>query len=315
MNPPSASVRPPRSLTRLAWLSIAAAVVTIGLKLGAWYVTDSVGLLSDAAESVVNLVAAILALIALTWAERPPDEEHVYGHEKAEYLSAGAEGALIVVAAVTILVAAVDRLVHPAAIGSVGIGVAVAAVASAVNLAVGVVLLRAGRDHGSITLEADGRHLLTDVWTSAGVIVGIVAVAATGWERLDPVIALVVATNIVRTGVSLLHRSAGGLLDRALPPEVRAVVDRVLAEEQDAEVRFHAVRTRQAGRRAFVSLHVLVPGEWSVQRGHDRLERVEDRLRAAVPNVTVFTHLEPLEDPVSFADTRLDRQVPGTPPA
>src|SRR3954454_6347589 len=211
-------------LFRLLWLSIAAAVATISLKTVAWLLTGSVGLLSDAAESVVNLVAAIVALLALRWATKPADEDHAYGHAKAEYFSAGVEGALIFVAAISIAVAAVSRLIDPQAIDDVGVGLAVSAVASAINLAVGLVLLRAGRRHRSITLEADGRHLMTDVWTSAGVIIGVAAVAVTGWERLDPIVALLVAANIVITGVGLVRRSVGGLMDRALPePELETI--------------------------------------------------------------------------------------------
>lgn len=294
-------------LTRLIALSIAAAVLTIALKLTAWALTGSVGLLSDAAESVVNLVAALVAFVVVQWSTRPPDEEHAYGHEKADYLSAGIEGALILVAAATIGWAAIDRLLHPSEIESVGVGLAVSVVASLINLAVGRVLITSGRRLDSIVLEADGRHLMTDVWTSAGVVVAVAAVAITGWETLDPLIALVVAANIVYTGVRLVRRSTDGLLDRALTDRELETVTSVLDRFASEEVRFHALRSRRSGSRAFVSMHVLVPGEWSVQRGHDLVERVELDLRAALGNATIFTHLEPLEDPTSFADTGLDR--------
>jgi cation diffusion facilitator family transporter len=294
-------------LTRLIVLSIAAAVLTIALKTTAWALTGSVGLLSDAAESVVNLVAALVALVVVQFSTRPPDEEHAYGHEKADYLSAGVEGALILLAAATIGYTAIDRLLHPQEIESVGIGVAVSVGASLINLAVGIVLIRAGREHRSIVLEADGRHLITDVVTTAGVVVAIVAVAITGWETLDPLIALAVTANIVVTGMRLVRRSTDGLLDRALDAEELATVHEVLHTFDCEDVRFHALRTRRAGSRAFVSTHVLVPGDWSVQRGHDLAERVEQALRDALGNATVFTHLEPLEDPASFADTGLDR--------
>ena len=294
-------------LLRLLWLSIGAAVLTITLKTVAWLLTGSVGLLSDAAESVVNLAAAIVALGALRWAMKPADDEHLYGHAKAEYFSAGTEGALILIAAITICVTAVDRLIHPQALNDVGIGLAVSAVASLINLAAGMVLLRTGRAHRSITLEADGKHLITDVWTSAGVIVGVAAVAITGWERLDGLVALAVAANIVFTGVSLMRRSAGGLMDRALPEADRHAITDALAGFEARGLRFHAVRTRQAGQRAFVSTHVLVPGDWTVREGHDAAEEVEAAVRARIPHATVFTHVEPVEDPRSFDDTELDR--------
>jgi cation diffusion facilitator family transporter len=297
-------------LFRLLWLAVAAAVATIALKTAAWALTGSVGLLSDAAESVVNLVAALVALAALRWAISPADEEHAYGHTKAEYFSAGVEGALVFVAAVGIVITAANRLRHPAAIDHVGVGLAVSAAASAINLAVGMLLVRTGRAQRSITLEADGRHLMTDVWTSAGVIAGVAAVALTGWERLDPIIALAVAANIVWTGVGLMRRSIGGLMDRALSDEEQQHIRLALRPFELQGLRFHALRTRQAGRRAFVSVHVLVPRAWSVQRGHDELERVEQALRDQLPYATVFTHLEPLDDPRSYDDISLDRQEP-----
>jgi cation diffusion facilitator family transporter len=296
-----------RRLFRLLWLSLAAAVVTITLKLGAWALTGSVGLLSDAAESVVNLVAAAVALAALRWAVKPADEEHAYGHAKAEYFSAGVEGALILVAAIAIAVTAVDRLLDPRPLESVGAGLAVSAVASAINLSVGLALLRSGRRARSIVLEADGKHLITDVWTSLGVIAGVAGAALTGWDRLDPIIALAVAANILVAGGGLLRRSAGGLMDRALEEPDLDAIRGTLAEFERDGVRFHALRTRQAGSRRFVSLHVLVPGAWTVQQGHDLVERVEASLCERLPGASVFTHLEPAEDPRSFADTTLDR--------
>jgi len=295
-------------MIRLVRLSVLAALATIALKTTAWAVTGSVGLLSDAAESVVNLVAALVALFVVHWSTQPPDEDHAYGHEKAGYLSAGLEGALILIAAITIVAGSIDRLVDPTPIDSVAVGLAVSAVATAINLVMARALMSAGREYASITLEADGRHLLTDVWTSVGVGVGVVLVVVTGWERLDPLIALLVAANILVTGVSLLRRSTEGLMDKALEPGERALVDAVLAEHRCDEVEFHALRTRRAGPRAFVSVHVLVPGSWSVQTGHDLIERIEAQLRAALGGATVvFTHLEPIEDPVSFADRYLDR--------
>ena len=296
-----------RRLFRLLWLSIAAAVATITLKLTAWALTGSVGLLSDAAESVVNLVAALVAMAALRWAVKPADEDHAYGHAKAEYFSAGVEGALILVAAVAIAVAAVGRLLHPQPLESVGIGLLVTAVATVINLVVGLTLLRAGRRARSIVLEADGKHLITDVWTSVGVIIGVAGVVITGWERLDPIVALAVAANILVAGGGLLRRSAGGLMDRALEEPDLEAIQEVLAEFERDGVRFHALRTRQAGSRRFISVHVLVPGAWTVQRGHDLVEHVEGSLCTRLPGASVFTHLEPAEDPRSFADTTLDR--------
>ena len=294
-------------LFRLLWLSIAAAVATITLKLTAWALTGSVGLLSDAAESVVNLVAAVVAMAALRWSVKPADEDHAYGHAKAEYFSAGVEGALILIAAAGIAITAVGRLLHPQPLESVGIGLAVSAIASVINLGVGLLLLRTGRRERSIVLEADGKHLLTDVWTSVGVIIGVAGVALTGWDRLDPIVALAVAANILVAGGGLLRRSASGLMDRALEePDLEAIQD-VLGEFERDGVRFHALRTRQAGSRRFVSVHVLVPGAWTVQQGHDLVEQVEARLCKRLPGASVFTHLEPAEDPRSFADTSLDR--------
>ena len=296
-----------RVLYRYAYLAVVAALATIALKTLAWQLTDSAGLLSDALESVVNLVAALLAVVVLRWSAKPPDDEHTYGHAKAEYVSAGAEGAMIIIAAGSIAWIAVERLITPIALDQVGIGLAISTGASLINLGVGLALLRAGRRHRSLTLESDGRHLLTDVWTSIGVIAGVAAVALTGWERLDPIIALAVAVNIVITGVGLVRRFTGGLMDRALPDSERAAIQRALDDFDGDSVGFHALRTRQAGRRSFASVHVLVPGGWTVQRGHDLLERVEATLREVVPGLVVFTHLEPIEDPASQADADLDR--------
>lgn len=282
----------------------------MGLKTSAWLLTGSVGFLSDAAESVVNLVAAVVALGVLRLAAQPPDREHEYGHEKAEYFAAGVEGALILLAAGSIAWAAIARLRDPQHLESVGVGIGVSVAAAVINLAVALVLVREGRRHRSITLEADGRHLLTDVWTSVGVVVGVTAVSVSGWEPLDPIVALIVAVNIVATGAVLLHRSTGGLMDRALPAADRVEIDAVLDRNREGGVEYHAIRTRQAGRRSFVSLHVLVPGAWTVQRGHDFLEHLEEDLRAVVPHASVFTHLEPVEDPASFEDTSLDRWSP-----
>lgn len=295
-------------LIRVISIAIAVSLLTISLKTGAWLLTGSVGLLSDAIESVVNLVAAVFGLGVILWSTRPPDEDHAYGHEKADYVSAGFEGALILLAAFTIAYAAIDRLIHPAGLSEVGVGLAISVVATLINLGAATLLIRTGREEESMTLVADGRHLMTDVWTTAGVVVGVGLVWLTGWQTLDPIIALLVAGNIVRTGVSLVRGSMSGLMDKALPPAEIAAVNAVLARYEDSgKVEFHALRTRKAGRRSFITVHVLVPGEWSVQAGHDFAERVEEDLRLTAEPATVFTHLEPVEDPVSFEDTELDR--------
>src|SRR5512139_272181 len=298
------------SLTRFAWLSIAAAILTITLKTIAYLLTGSVGLLSDALESFVNLVGALMALAMLTIAARPADGDHAYGHTKAEYFSSGVEGTLILIAAVSIAVAAIRRLLEPQPLEQVGVGLAVSVAASLVNLVVALVLLRVGREQHSITLESNAQHLLTDVWTSAGVIVGVAAVALTGLLRLDPFVALLVAANIVWTGTRIVRRSILGLMDVSLPPAELTAVKAVLDSHLSDGIEYHALRTRQSGARRFVSLHVLVPGGWTVHRGHELLENIEARIRTAVPNVTVFTHLESLDDPTSWEDQHLDRSEP-----
>jgi len=295
------------SLKRYAYLSIAAALSTILLKGAAWWLTGSVGLLSDALESFVNLAGALMALAMLSLAEAPADDTHAHGHGKAEYFSSAFEGFLILVAAASIGYAAVDRLLHPQAIESVGIGLGVSVVASLINLVTARTLMKVGRKHNSITLEADAHHLLTDVWTSVGVIIGVGLVWLTGWLWLDPVIALLVAANIVWTGWQLLHRSASGLMDESISEEQIKAIEAVLEDYRRQGLDFHALRTRQAGMRAFVTLHVLVPGAWTVQQGHDWLERIEADIMHAVPRAHVTTHLEPLEDPASLFDQTLDR--------
>ncbi len=297
------------NLSRYAWLSIAAAVITIALKMAAYLYTGSVGLLSDALESVINLVAAVIALIIIRIAAAPPDEDHEFGHDKAEYFASGIEGTLIFFAALGIVYTAVPRLFAPQPLESVGFGLIISLAATLINLFVGIVLIRIGKQHHSIVLEADGRHLMTDVWTSIGVVAAIVVVSLTGWIILDPLIALVVALNIVWTGYQLIHRSALGLMDTAIAPEVceeiRAVLDGYV-EKQGID--YHALRTRQSGAKKFISVHILVPDEWTVQKGHDLTEEIEMAIIQAVPESTVFTHLEPLEDPLSFEDLELFRR-------
>jgi cation diffusion facilitator family transporter len=290
-----------------AALSIAAALVTIALKAAAYRLTGSVGLLSDAAESLVNLVAALVAFWALSVAARPPDEEHAFGHTKAEYFASGAEGAMILAAAAAIAVTAGKRLMNPEPLEQVWLGLGISVVAAAVNGAVALVLLSAGRRLRSITLRADARHLFTDVWSSAGVVVGVALVQATGWLRLDPIVALAAAANIVWSGWRLIRETGLGLMDTALPAEDCRAIAETLAPFQKTGVVIHALATRAAGARRFVSMHVLVPGAWSVQQGHDLCERIEASVRDALPQTTVFTHIEPREDPVSWDDRSLDR--------
>lgn len=299
----------PASLKRYAWLSIAAALATILLKLGAWWLTGSVGLLSDAIESFVNLAGAMMALAMISLAATPADAGHPHGHGKAEYFSSAFEAFLIMVAAVYIAYAAVDRLFDPHALESVGIGLAISVLASIINYATARVLMAAGRKYRSISLEADAHHLLTDVWTSAGVITGVALVWLTGWLWLDPLLALIVAGNIVWTGWGLMRRSIGGFMDVSLPDTELKKIEVVLETYRQSGIEFHALRTRQAGSRSFLTLHVLVPGEWTVQQGHDCSERIEADLRQALPHVHVTTHLEPKEDPVSHFDRELDRRV------
>ncbi len=297
----------PHSLQRYAWLSIAAALATIALKGAAWWMTGSVGLLSDALESFVNLAGALMALAMLSLAAQPPDDGHAHGHGKAEYFSSAFEGFLILVAAAGIAYAAIERLLHPRPLEAVGIGLGVSVIASVINLATARILMKVGRDTHSITLEADAQHLMTDVWTSAGVIFGVGLAWLSGWLWLDPAIALAVAANIVWTGWRLLSRSAAGLMDESLPPEEVAALEAVLARYRVQGLDFHALRTRQAGARAFVTLHLLVPGGWTVKEGHDCSERLEAELRRAVPRAHITTHLEPKEDPLSHVDRGLDR--------
>jgi cation diffusion facilitator family transporter len=295
-------------LERYAWLSVAAAIVTIALKTLAWRLTGSVGLLSDALESIVNLAAALLALTMLRVAASPPDENHPYGFSKAEYFAAGIEGALIVLAAAGILASAIPRLIEPEPLEAPVLGLALSAAASGINLAVGMLLIRVGRRQHSIALEADGHHLMTDVWTSAGVIVGVALVYLTGWLRLDPLVALAVAVHIVWIGLRLMRRSWKGLLDAAISAEDTGEVTKLFSEySKRYGVSFHALRTRQAGARRFISFHLLVPDAWTVARAHQLSEEIEARVRSMVPNAAVFVHLEPISDPSSYDDQDLDR--------
>lgn len=297
-----------RSLTSYAWLSVAAALATMALKTWAWHLTGSVGLLSDALESLVNLGGALMTLMMLWLAAQPPDAGHEYGHGKAEYFASGFEGLLIFLAGGLILAAALPRLLNPQPLEQLGVGLAVSTLASVINLAVSRVLMAAGRRHQSVALDADARHLMTDVWTSAGVIAGVALVALTGWLILDPLLAVAVALHILWTGWKLARDAAAGLMDASWPDDERQTLEQALEPYRAQGIGFHALRTRRAAARRFASFHVLVPGAWTVQRGHDLLEEIEAAILRELPNVTVFTHLEPIEDPASYADMGLDRE-------
>ncbi len=298
----STSVRSAPAARTYAALSIGAAIATIGLKFGAYLLTGSVGLLSDAFESIVNLVAAIVAFWALSFAAQPPDAEHTFGHSKAEYFSSALEGVLILVAAVSIAIAAGERILHPQPLERLGLGLGLSLLATAINGIVALILLKASHRLRSITLKADAHHLLTDVWTSIGVGVGIGLVHLTGWLILDPICALFVAANIVWTGAQLLKETGAGLLDTSIPNDARQAIDKIMHEYEAQGIQFHALRTRVAGTRSFISFHVLVPGAWTVQHGHDICEQIERAIVTALPGTDVTTHLEPLEDPISWDD-------------
>lgn len=295
------------SLARFAWLSVAAALVTMVLKGVAAWLTGSLGLLSDALESFVNLGAAFVALISLRIAVREPDEKHPFGYTKAEYFSAAVEGGLIFVAAIAIVAAAVPRLIAPQPISHFDIGIVISLVAAAVNLGTALVLLRAGKRHDSIALEADGYHLLTDVWTSIGVVAGVGATVLTGWLALDPLIAIAVAVHIAFTGVKVLRRSVLGLMDRALPEPDMERIREILEPYRVRGLDYHALRTRRAGRLRMVDMHLLAPGAMTVREAHRVADEIEDRIREALPGSAVLTHLEPIEDPASYRDDPLLR--------
>jgi cation diffusion facilitator family transporter len=297
-----------KSLKKFIYLSIVAAVMTISLKGMAYLLTGSVGLLSDALESCVNLIAALFALFILAVAEKPADAEHAFGHSKAEYFSSAIEGGLIVLAAFSIVWSAYPRLLDPQPLENMGFGLLISLAASLINLGVSLVLLREGKKSHSITLTADGKHLMTDVWTSVGVLAAIAMVKLTGWLILDPIIAMLVALNIIWTGYKLMQQSARGLIDTAIPNHEREQIEQIFDQFRQPGIEFHSLMTRQAGQRKFISVHILVPGEWTVQRGHDLLEIIEAKVRDHFPiPVTVFTHLEPVEDPVSHCDIGIDR--------
>ena len=298
------------SLARYALLSVAASLLTLLLKLGAWWLSGSVGLLSDALESFVNVGASVAAFVTLRWAAQPPDEEHAFGHGKAEYFSSGFEGALIFAAALGIIYAAWPRLLHPQPLDQTALGLGVAAFAALINLLVARLLLRVGQLRRSPALQSDGRHLMSDVWTTAGIVLAVGLVALTGWLVLDALIAIVVALYLLYTGTHLLRVAGRGLMDHAWPAGERAELDAVLDTYRARGIDFHAIRTRTAGSRRFVTLHVLVPGAWTVQQGHDLVETIELDLAGRLGPLAVFTHLEPIEDPAAQDDARLERTAP-----
>ncbi|TJY62005.1 cation transporter [Sinimarinibacterium sp. CAU 1509] len=301
-------MNPSDTPSRYARMSIVAALSTMALKFGAWWMTGSVGLLSDAMESIVNLSAAMMALWLLRVAARPADSDHSYGHGKAEYFAGAFEGAMIAVAALSIAWAAWPRLLAPQPLEQTGIGLAICAVAAGINWGVAAAMLKASKRHRSLTLKADAHHLMTDVWTSGGVIIGVALVGVTGWLILDPLLAFAVAINILWTSVRLLRESAEGLMDAAWPDAERTKLNQILDEFRGSGIDFHAVRTRRSGALHFVSFHVLVPGAWSVQRGHDFVEQVESRISEEMAPVSVLTHLEPIEDPLAHDDQMLGRE-------
>lgn len=293
---------PSPNLMKFAYASLAVSVTGFLLKLFAALLTGSVGLLSDALETTVNIVATTVAIIALRAAMRPADERHHFGHGKAEYLSALFEGASIFVAAALILYTAIDRLINPQPLEELGIGVALTLLATVMNVIMAFFLIRAGRQHRSILLEADGRHLLTDVWTSVGVIIGVILVGITRWEPLDPLIAIAVAINILFAGWGIIKESMQGLLDAELPDGDNRLIRGVLERHAGDGVSFHGIQTRASGRQRFLAMHVLVPGAWSVQRGHDYVSDLEGELQQALDDLHVSTHIEPREDPRSWDD-------------
>lgn len=297
------------SLRRFIYLSIAAAIVTILLKFYAYFVTGSMGLLSDALESFVNLFAAIFALIMFNVSQKPADKEHEFGHSKAEYFSSAAEGALILVAAFSIIWTTVPRLINPQPIENINTGLLFSLLATVINLVVGLILIHTGKKTNSLLLEADGKHLMTDVLTSGGVIVAILIVKFTGWTIVDPIIAILVALNVIYAGYRLIVRSASGLMDACLPEEDMSKITAYLDSLKDKKIEYHSLQTRAAGQRKFVSLHVLVPGKWTVKQAHDYADEIEEVIvNMFIEPVTVHTHLEPVEDPASMIDIGLDRQ-------
>jgi cation diffusion facilitator family transporter len=296
-------------LSKFLYLSIAAGVATILLKFYAYHITGSMGFMSDALESFVNLFAAVFGLVMLNISQKPADEGHEFGHSKAEYFSSAMEGALILIAALSIILSAIPRIIEPKPLENLNTGLLFSLLASVVNLVVGLTLIKNGKEKRSLLLEADGRHLMTDVWTSAGVIAGIVIVKFTGWLIIDPVIAILVALNIIYTGYKLIGRSASGLMDATIPEEDLRKIRVYLDSLQEKQIEYHSLMTRTAGQRKFISLHLLVPGEWTVKQGHDCADDVEETIIGLFDEpVTVSTHIEPVGDPSSMKDIGIVRR-------
>jgi cation diffusion facilitator family transporter len=309
-----ARTKPDTSLLKWGWLSIGAACITLALKFSAYFLTGSVGLLSDAVESLVNLVAAVTALFALWYSTRPVDRSHNYGHQKIEFISAAVEGALILAAAATIIWYSIQRLLSPQSIDKVGIGLAVAVVATVVNFVLARAMLRVARRHGSVVLDADGKHLMTDVWTTAGVIVALIVANFTGWTWVDPIVGLLVAANIIRIGIHLLRGSFDGLMDRAIPAAEEHEIRLAIEQTIPYDVTYHALRTRRAGSHRVVDLHLLVPGAERVRDAHLLAKRVEGAIARVYPGTETIIHVEPLEDPDAWFDSDLI-EIEGTHPA
>ncbi len=297
------------SLKRFLYLSILAALLTITLKFAAYSQTGSMGFFSDALESLVNLFAAVLALILLHLSQKPADEEHEFGHGKAQYFSSALEGALILIAAASIIYTSVPRIFNPHPIENIGLGTLLSGAAALVNLVVGYILAKNGKKYNSIILEADGKHLLSDVLTSVGVILGVILVKITGLYFLDPIIAIAVALYILFIGFKLISRSTNELMDAAIPKNEHQKIVEYLDSLGETNIEYHSLLTREAGYRRFITFHLLVPGEWTVKRGHDLAEGIEQHIEQMFENmsVTVTSHIEPIEDPVSFNDIGFDR--------
>lgn len=290
------------SPVKYVWISIAASIATIMLKGGAYYLTGSVGLLSDALESFINLAAAVTALVMITIAMTPPDRDHPFGHSKAEYFSSVIEGTLILIAAIAIGVTSTERLMNPQPLQELGAGLLISASASLINLLTAMVMLKAGKRLNSITLEADARHLMTDVWTTGGVLLGLLLVKITGWIILDPLIAILVAVNIVFTGFKLIKRSVAGLMDEALSDDELNRVKSILDKYRKQRITYHSLYTRKAASKNFIFLHLIMPGNWHISRGHEMTKEIELKIEKILPDSDVFIHIEPLNDPDSFDD-------------
>ncbi|MFH0976485.1 MAG: cation diffusion facilitator family transporter [Spirochaetota bacterium] len=294
------------SPAKIVWIPIAASVITIILKSVAFYITGSVGLLSDAMESFINLTASVVAMIALTIACRPPDKQHPFGHHKAEYFSSILEGVLIIIAAIAIGVTSIERLINPHILEKLNLGLLISAGASIINFVTARILFRAGRKYNSITLEADAQHLMTDVWTTGGVLAGLLLIEITGFSWLDPVIAIAVAVNIVYTGIKLIIRSVSGFMDTALTEAELDAVKAILEKYKKTGISYHALYTRKSSAMNFITLHLLMPGDWTVSKGHKITKQIEKDIKCDFPNSDIFIHLEPFNDPESFDDVLQD---------